>query len=75
MVVGLQRNLLHGHYITRLVVYGSVDLPKVTLAYGYGDERKNSKYAKIPTNLDSTLPGEANKSCLDVDSVFGLCLV
>ena len=32
MVVGLQGNLLHGHYIARLVVYGSVDLPKVTLA-------------------------------------------
>merc|ERR1719150_2388743 len=58
VVVGLQGNLLHGHYIAGLVVYGSVDFPKMTLA-----------------NLDSTLPGEANKPCLDVDSVFGLGLV
>ena len=40
VVVGLQGNLLHGHYIARLVVYGSVDLPKVTLAYSDVDEGK-----------------------------------
>ena len=75
VVVGLQGNLLHGHYIARLVVYGSVDFPEVTLAYSDVDEGKIQNMKKILTDLDPTLPGEANKSCLDVDSVFGLCLV
>ena len=52
VVVRLQGNLLHRHYITRLVVYGSVDLSKVTLAYGDGGENKiqnMKKYRPILT--------------------------
>ena len=47
VVVGLQRQHLHGHQLAGLVVHGSVHLAEPTAAWG----RKGSKYSKPCSSL------------------------
>ena len=75
VIIWLQRNLLHCHYVTCFIVYGRINLPEGTLPYRINVIITANHQHSSLTYLDPSLPGKLDLSCLHVKPVFRLGLV